>query len=58
MAMREAGARTIGQDEASSLVYGMPRAAFEAGAVAAQVSLSAVAGRILADLAAEAARAA
>ena len=32
LAMRQAGARTIGQDEESSVVYGMPRAAFEAGA--------------------------
>jgi two-component system chemotaxis response regulator CheB len=31
--MREAGAITVGQDEASCVVYGMPRAAFEAGAV-------------------------
>jgi two-component system chemotaxis response regulator CheB len=38
--MRSLGARTIGQDEASSVVYGMPRAAFEAGAVARQARLS------------------
>lgn len=31
--MQEAGARTIGQDEKSSVVYGMPRAAYEVGAV-------------------------
>ena len=37
--MREAGAMTIGQDEASSTIYGMPRAAFESGAVEKQVSL-------------------
>ena len=37
--LRQAGALTIGQDEASSVVYGMPRAAFEAGAVAAQLPL-------------------
>ena len=35
----EAGSRTIGQDEASSIVYGMPRAAAELGAVDEQVSL-------------------
>ena len=38
-AMRQAGARTFGQDEASCVVYGMPRAAFEAGAVERQASL-------------------
>ncbi len=37
--MRNAGAITLGQDEASSLIYGMPRAAFERGAVAHQHSL-------------------
>lgn len=31
--MRQAGCRTIGQNEASCVVYGMPRAAFEIGAV-------------------------
>jgi two-component system chemotaxis response regulator CheB len=40
MAMRRAGARTIGQDEESSVVYGMPKVAFELGAVEKQVSLS------------------
>lgn len=33
LAMRKAGASTIGQDEATSIVYGMPRAAAEMGAV-------------------------
>jgi two-component system chemotaxis response regulator CheB len=33
LALREAGARTIGQNEATCVVYGMPRAAAEAGAV-------------------------
>lgn len=37
--MRQAGAFTVGQDEASSLVYGMPRVAFELGAVSKQVPL-------------------
>lgn len=36
-AMRDAGCRTIGQDEATSLVYGMPKAAFDAGAVETQL---------------------
>jgi two-component system chemotaxis response regulator CheB len=38
-AMRKAGARTFGQDEATSVVYGMPRAAFELGAVERQAPL-------------------
>lgn len=36
-AMRDTGCRTIGQDEASCLVYGMPKAAFDAGAVERQL---------------------
>ena len=40
--LRNAGAYTIGQDEKSSMVYGMPRAAFEAGAVAKQSSLGSI----------------
>lgn len=39
MALRAAGAHTIGQDRASSVVYGMPRAAFEVGAVIEQLPL-------------------
>ena len=46
-AMREAGARTFGQDEESSVVYGMPRAAFEAGAVERQLPLSELGRAIL-----------
>ena len=38
--MRQAGARTIAQDEASSVVYGMPRAAVEIGAAEHQYSLA------------------
>ena len=34
------GSRTIGQDEGSSIVYGMPRVAWEMGGVMEQVSLS------------------
>lgn len=37
--MRRKGARTIGQDESSSIVYGMPKVAFEVGAVERQYSL-------------------
>ena len=37
--MRKQGAWTLGQDEKSSIVYGMPKAAWELGAVQKQVSL-------------------
>jgi len=40
LSMRRKGARTIGQDEQSSVVYGMPKVAFEVGAVEKQASLS------------------
>ncbi|HWQ76898.1 MAG TPA: chemotaxis response regulator protein-glutamate methylesterase [Syntrophomonas sp.] len=39
LAMRKNGARTIGQDESSSIVYGMPKVAFDIGAVEQQASL-------------------
>ncbi|WP_407049771.1 chemotaxis response regulator protein-glutamate methylesterase [Methyloraptor flagellatus] len=42
LAMRRAGARTIGQDPETSLVYGMPRVAFEVGAVERQARLDAI----------------
>ena len=45
--MREAGSRTIGQDEASSVVYGMPRAAHELGAVEFQEPLSKISAKML-----------
>jgi two-component system chemotaxis response regulator CheB len=50
--MREAGAACIAQDEASSVVWGMPGAAHEAGAVESLHPLLAIASRIL-QLAAE-----
>ncbi len=46
--MREAGAATLGQDPATSLVYGMPRTAHEIGAVERQLGLPAIAGAVLA----------
>jgi len=48
--MKQAGAMTIGQDAASCVVYGMPRAAFELGAVDKQVSLESVSREIIACL--------
>jgi len=38
--MRRAGASTFGQDEESSVVYGMPKVAYEIGAVEKQLSLT------------------
>jgi two-component system chemotaxis response regulator CheB len=46
-AMRDAGAATLGQDEASSVIYGMPRAAFETGAVDHQLPLEKIGPEIL-----------
>ncbi|MCL2069717.1 MAG: chemotaxis response regulator protein-glutamate methylesterase [Treponema sp.] len=40
------GGMTLGQDEKSSVVYGMPRAAYELGHVMEQVSLQKMANRI------------
>ena len=48
-AMREAGARTIGQDEATSMIYGMPRAAKLRGAVEIEAPLQDI-GRRIVDL--------
>lgn len=42
-AMREAGAKTIGQDEASCVVYGMPKVAYDIGAVQYQEKLGDIA---------------
>jgi two-component system, chemotaxis family, protein-glutamate methylesterase/glutaminase len=50
LAMRKAGARTVGQDEASCVVYGMPKAAFEKGGVEKVVTLERVTQTML-DLA-------
>jgi two-component system chemotaxis response regulator CheB len=48
LAMRNAGARTLGQNEASSVVYGMPKVAFEWGAVEKQLPLARIGHEILA----------
>lgn len=45
--MRQAGANTFGQDEASCVVYGMPREAFLIGAVEEQCPLSDMARRVM-----------
>ncbi|MFH1060827.1 MAG: chemotaxis response regulator protein-glutamate methylesterase [Pseudomonadota bacterium] len=45
--MRQAGAPTLGQDEASCVVYGMPKVAFEMGAVGKVLSLGDIAAEIM-----------
>lgn len=46
-AMRDAGADTIAQDEATSVVYGMPKAAADLGAARYILPLGAIAARVL-----------
>ena len=45
LAMRNAGARTIGQDPSTCVVYGMPKVAYELGAVEYQEKLADIAKR-------------
>ena len=45
--MRQAGSPTLGQDEATCVVYGMPRAAWELGAVERQIPLHSIATAIM-----------
>lgn len=47
LALRQAGAKTIGQNEASCVVYGMPRAAMQLGGVEQEYSLKDIAAEIL-----------
>jgi two-component system chemotaxis response regulator CheB len=56
--MRDAGSYNIVQDEASSVVFGMPREAIAAGAAHEVVALHEIAGRMVAYLAKAGARAA
>jgi len=46
--MRRAGARTYGQSEASCVIYGMPKAAMQAGAVEAELPVEQLADEIMA----------
>ena len=45
--MKKAGAHTIGQDEASCVVYGMPMEAFKRGGVSEQLPLSSIGDAVL-----------
>jgi len=47
LAMREAGAHTVVQDEATSVVYGMPRAAAEVGAAEVVRPIQEIGGELL-----------
>lgn len=47
LAMRRAGARTLGQSEASCVIYGMPKAAMQAGAVEAEFPLDRLAEELV-----------
>ncbi len=51
LAMRQAGAHTIAQDEASCVVFGMPKAAIELGAAIEIAPLHDIAARLLARIA-------
>ncbi|MBP5159944.1 MAG: chemotaxis response regulator protein-glutamate methylesterase [Lachnospiraceae bacterium] len=46
LAMRKAGAETIGQDEDSCVVYGMPKVAYDIGAVKYKLGLSVIPSKI------------
>ncbi|WRS26341.1 chemotaxis response regulator protein-glutamate methylesterase [Oscillospiraceae bacterium MB08-C2-2] len=50
LTMRSAGAHTIGQDQASCIVYGMPMAAYNLGGVKEQLPLGGIAPAILRQL--------
>jgi len=45
--MKQAGAYTFGQDEASCVVYGMPMEAYKLGGVSEQLSLSSIGSAVL-----------
>jgi two-component system chemotaxis response regulator CheB len=47
-AIRAAGGHTLAESEETCVIYGMPKAAFEAGVVDRAVPLDRVAGEILA----------
>jgi two-component system chemotaxis response regulator CheB len=48
LAMRKAGAHTLGQNEATCVVYGMPKVAYQIGAVEKQAPLQSIAADVAA----------
>lgn len=50
LSMRQAGARTLAQDEESSVVFGMPKVAYERGGAERLVPLSDMTARVIAIL--------
>ena len=50
LSMRKMGAKTIGQDESTCVVYGMPKVAYDIGAVMYQEKLNDIAKRTYALL--------
>lgn len=46
LSMKKAGARTVGQDESTCVVYGMPKVAYDLGAVQYQEKLDDIPKRI------------
>jgi two-component system chemotaxis response regulator CheB len=49
LSMRKAGARTFGQNESSCIVYGMPKVAFDVGAVEKQLPLDRLTAAIMSE---------
>ena len=47
LAMRKAGARTIAQDEATSIVFGMPKEAYERGGAERLLPLQKIAAEVI-----------
>jgi two-component system chemotaxis response regulator CheB len=49
LSMRKAGAHTFGQNESTCIVYGMPKAAYDIGAVVRQLPLDSLAAAIMSE---------
>jgi len=47
MMMKQQGAKTVGQDRESSTIYGMPKMAYDRGAIDYQLPLNQIANKIM-----------